>query len=149
MAPRHQCARPHKRYGYWYLVRRVPPRRFSAYDVRNIVVLGTGIRVADDPRALVASAVVQKLDREFERYWPDLSTGRDGDTVSRYERAFGTAQRIGLTYMTADIIAAAPIEQILHRVELIETPRRGREGNRRRSNPRWGGRAAHAVADDG
>ena len=50
MAPRHEQARPHRRYGYRYLVRRVP-REFSAYDTRNPVMLSTGIRVADDPRA--------------------------------------------------------------------------------------------------
>jgi hypothetical protein len=38
MAQRHQRARPHRRYGYWYLVRRVP-RAFSAYDTRNPVML--------------------------------------------------------------------------------------------------------------
>ncbi|WP_334150964.1 tyrosine-type recombinase/integrase [Hyphomicrobium sp.] len=119
MAPRHQCARPHKRYGYWYLVRRVP-RRFSAYDARNPVMLSTGIRIADDPRALVAEAAVQKLDRGLERYWLDLSAGRDGDAVSRYERALETARHVGVPYMTADMIAAAPVEQIVRRIELIE-----------------------------
>jgi hypothetical protein len=38
------------------------PRAFSAYDARNPVMLSTGIRVADDPRALVAGAAVQKID---------------------------------------------------------------------------------------
>jgi hypothetical protein len=71
MAPRHERARPHKRYGYWYLVRRVP-RAFSAYDARNPVMLSTGIRVADDPRALVAGAAARRgpgalLPREASR----------------------------------------------------------------------------------
>lgn len=58
MAPRHQEARPHKRYGYRYLVRRVP-RRFAIYDKRNPVMLSTGIRIADDPRALVAGTATK------------------------------------------------------------------------------------------
>src|SRR5262245_9702545 len=74
MAPRHRRARPRRRYGYWYLVRRVP-REFSAYDTRNPVMLSTGIRVADDPRALVATAAVQKLDDGLERYWHERRGG--------------------------------------------------------------------------
>jgi hypothetical protein len=35
----------------------VPPQ-FSSYDARNPVMLSTGIRIADDPRAVVASATV-------------------------------------------------------------------------------------------
>jgi hypothetical protein len=84
MAPRHQRARPHRRYGYWYLVRRVP-REFSAYDTRNLAMLSTGIRVADDPRALVASTAVQKLDQGLERYWHEKGAGRDTDAVTRYQ----------------------------------------------------------------
>lgn len=38
-APRRELARPHKRDGYWWLVRRVP-REFALYDRRNPVVIG-------------------------------------------------------------------------------------------------------------
>jgi hypothetical protein len=45
------------------------PREFAAYDTLNPVMLSTGIRVADDPRALVASAAVRKPDDGLKRYW--------------------------------------------------------------------------------
>ncbi|MGE0628883.1 MAG: tyrosine-type recombinase/integrase [Hyphomicrobiaceae bacterium] len=119
MAPRRQCARPHKRYGYWYLVRRVP-RQFSACDARNPVMLSTGIRIADDPRAVVASAAVQKLDKGLERYWHEKSAGRDVDAVDRYEHALAAARRIGVSYMPAGALAASPVEHIVQRFELLQ-----------------------------
>ncbi len=34
-------------------------------------MLGIGISIADDPRALVAGTAIQKLDQGLERYWRD------------------------------------------------------------------------------
>jgi hypothetical protein len=119
MAPRHHRARPHKRYGHWYLVRRVP-REFSAYDTRNPVMLSTGIRIADDPRAVVANAAVQKLDQGLEHYWRDKRAGRDTDAVVRYQQSLETARRIGVSYTPAGTLAASPVEQIVHRLELLK-----------------------------
>ena len=120
MAPRHQCARPHKRHGYWYLVRRVP-RAFSAYDARNPVMLSTGIRIADDPRGVAAGTSVQKLDQGLERYWRERSAGRDGDAVVRYEHALEAARTIGISYLPASTLATSPVEQIVHRFELLQS----------------------------
>jgi hypothetical protein len=36
--------RPHKRKGFWYLIRRVP-REFAAYDDRPRIQISTGIRI--------------------------------------------------------------------------------------------------------
>ena len=119
MAPRHERARPHKRYGYWYLVRRVP-RAFSAYDARNPVMLSTGIRVADDPRALVAGAAVQKLDEGLERYWHEKRAGRDLDAVTRYKRSLDVARKIGVPYTPAAGLAASPVERIVERFERLD-----------------------------
>ncbi len=118
MAPRHQRARPHRRYGYWYLVRRVP-REFSAYDTRSPVMLSTGIRVADDPRALVAGAAVQKLDQGLERYWHEKRAGRDIDAVARYKQSLEVARRVGVPYTPVSALAASPVEQIVERFELL------------------------------
>ncbi len=119
MAPRRERARPHKRYGYWYLVRRVP-RAFSTHDTRNPVMLSTGIRIADDPRAVVASAAVQKLDQGLERYWRERSAGRDVSAVTRYEHALEAARRIGIPYMPLGKLVTSPVEQIINRFELLE-----------------------------
>jgi integrase len=120
MAPRHQRARPHRRYGYWYLVRRVP-RGFSAYDSRNPVMLSTGIRVADDPRALVAGPAVQKLDDGLERYWHEKRVGWDTDAVARYRKSLEVARRVGVPYTPASALAKSPVEQIVHRFEVLKS----------------------------
>ena len=119
MAPRRKCARPHKRHGYWYLVRRVP-RAYSAYDARNPVMLSSGIRIADDPRAVVAGAAVQKLDQGLERYWRERSAGRDGDVAMRYERALEAARRIGISYVPVAELATSPVDHIVQRFELLQ-----------------------------
>src|SRR5262249_16507118 len=49
-----EAARPHKVAGFWFLVRRVPAE-FAAYDTRKLVRQSTGIRIADDPRAVRAA----------------------------------------------------------------------------------------------
>jgi hypothetical protein len=119
VAPRRRCARPHKRYGHWYLVRRVP-RQSSAYDARNPVMLSTGIRIADDPRAVVAGTAVQKLDQGLERYWRERSAGRDVDAVARYEHTLEAARKIGVSYVPAGALATSPIEHIVQRFELLQ-----------------------------
>jgi len=119
VAPRRQCARPHKRYGYWYFVRRVP-RQFCGCDARNPVMLSTGIRIADDPRGVVASTAVQKLDEGLERYWHEKSAGRDVDALARYEHAVTAARRIGVSYVPAGVLANSPVEQIVQRFELLQ-----------------------------
>jgi hypothetical protein len=62
-------------------------------------MLSTGIRVADDPRALVATAAVQKLDDGLERYWHERRAGRDTDAVARYRQSLEGARKVGVSYM--------------------------------------------------
>jgi integrase len=119
MAPRRELTRPHKRDGYWCLVRRVP-REFAAYDERNPVVLSTGIRIGHDPRAILATEAVRRLDVELELYWSDKRAGRDPDAEARYARARETAQRLGFAYVPASEAASLPISDILHRIESLE-----------------------------
>ena len=73
--------RPHRRNGFWYLVRRVP-EEFTEVDPRPRVNLTTGIRVGDDPRGFLAKDAVAKLDTELFRYWRDLKAGRTPAPVS-------------------------------------------------------------------
>jgi integrase len=112
-------ARPHKRKGFWYLIRRVP-RQFAAYDDRPLVQVSTGIRIADDPRAYRATATIKKLDAELMRYWEDKRAGRDPDAEARYARARQTAQELGFSYAPAPEAARLPVEDILRRIETLE-----------------------------
>ena len=65
-------ARPHKRKGFWCLVRRVPTR-YQPFDKRGIV----GIPITDDPRAHAAKRVVADLDATFLTRWRDLARTPD------------------------------------------------------------------------
>lgn len=60
------AARPHKRKGFWYLIRRVP-REFEAFDKRGLVMLSTGIRIVDDPLARAVREAVRQLDEGLGR----------------------------------------------------------------------------------
>lgn len=77
MSCRMLVARPIKRQGFWYLVRRVP-KRLSGIDRRRMVVKSTGIRICDDPRGVVANIMVAELDRCLAQYWLDVKNGGDG-----------------------------------------------------------------------
>lgn len=83
-------------------------------------MLSTGIRIADDPRGVVAGTAVQKLDQGLERYWHECRAGRDVDAVARYERALETARTMGISYMPAGALAISPVEHIVHRFELLQ-----------------------------
>jgi hypothetical protein len=58
------------------------------------VVLSAGSRVANDPRALVASATVRKLDQGLERYWHKKRAGRDVGAIARYEQSLEVARKV-------------------------------------------------------
>ena len=118
MAPQRELARPHRRDGYWCLIRRVP-RALAAYDRRNPVVISTGIRIAHDPRAILATEAVRRLDVELERYWADKRAGRDPEAEARFARARETAQRLGFAYAPASDAVSFPIGDIVQRVEAL------------------------------
>lgn len=67
-------ARPMKRQGFWYLVRRVP-HEFSHLDSREMIVKSTGIRICDDPRGVAARQRVAELDGLLFQLWADLKAG--------------------------------------------------------------------------
>jgi hypothetical protein len=62
--PRHLV----KRDGYWRFVRRVP-KEFLERDRRAIVQQSTKVRVADDPRAIRAGEVAERMNRALEGNW--------------------------------------------------------------------------------
>lgn len=120
MPARTDLPKPHKRKGHWYLVRRVPIE-FAAYDRRGIVYITTGIRILDDPRAIKAKLVIERLDQELLRYWEDKRAGRDPDSRARYNRARKIAREAGFTYVpAAEAAANLPIEEILRRFEALQ-----------------------------
>jgi hypothetical protein len=57
--------------GYWCLHRRVP-KRIVPFEKRAWVTISTSIRVAHDPRAIVARSKVESLERSLQQYWGSM-----------------------------------------------------------------------------
>ena len=112
-------AKPHKRDGVWYLVRRVP-KEFAHLDKRNPVKVSTEIAVVDDPRGVRAKAVVKQLAAELEAYWRGLRDGQAAEAHRRYEAARKRARSLNMSYLTADELAAGPLDEIMKRVRGLE-----------------------------
>ncbi|WP_127144671.1 integrase [Pelagibacterium montanilacus] len=111
-------ARPHKRDGVWYLVRRVP-KEFAHLDKRNPVKVSTEIAVADDPRGVRAKAVVRQLSAELEAYWRGLREGQAAEAHRRYEAARKRARSLNVSYQPAGILAEGSVDEIVKRVQLL------------------------------
>jgi len=124
MPPRPLAARPNKRKGYWYLIRRVPAE-YAHLDNRSLIQLSTGIRVTDDPRGIRAAREVQRLDEVLHTNWRDLSSGKVSDALERFDRAVADARRYGFAYAPA---SGAPIsldiEDMLRRFEFLAASKR-------------------------
>lgn len=109
-------ARPLKRNGFWYLIRRVPDE-FKAHDPRVIVCVSSKIRILDDPSGRRAAIVVAELDRELRQIWLDLRAGRDVDAVKRYAAARKLAAAKGFQYApAAEAISNFTADEIVRRV---------------------------------
>lgn len=114
--------RAHKRAGYWHLARRVP-KALGKLDGRGIVILSTGIRIADDPRGIMAKVAVGKMDTALHAYWRDLATGRNPGAAKRYADALAEARTMGLNYLPArDIAQDMVTADVVRRVEMIDNP---------------------------
>ncbi len=50
------------------MVRRVPDE-FVPFDKRGVAAVSTGVRIVDNPRAVVAKERVAALDADLLRYW--------------------------------------------------------------------------------
>ena len=115
---RKKKAKPHKRDGMWYLVRRVP-QAFAHLDPRGIVRISSGIAVADDPRAIRAGTVIEQIDNELEAYWRGLKDGQSAEARRRFDAAQRRARSLGLVYKTADELAGGPVQDLLDRVNML------------------------------
>ena len=99
---------------------RFVPKRYRHVDSRKAVRVSTGIRIADDPAGIRAYEAVQALNAELEAYWRGLVEGRPTAPVT-VQSARSYAARMGLRYMPTATLAAGPLDEIRHRLELLES----------------------------
>jgi integrase len=111
-------AKPLKRDGVWYLVRRVP-KEYEHLDKRRPVRVSTEIAVVDDPRGVRATEVVRQLDRDLLNYWKGLVDGSAAESRLRFHAAQKRARQLALPYRTAGELGEGPVDEILRRVALL------------------------------
>jgi hypothetical protein len=84
----------HKRRGYWYYIRRVPDRA-RPVDPRKWINKTTGVRIADDPRGISASARAAQLETSLLTEWEDCLAGRNPAPAIAFARNVDMAKRHG------------------------------------------------------
>lgn len=114
-----KAARPVKRDGFWYLIRRVP-QTYARYDERTFVRISTGIRIVNDPRGVSARVEVLKLDIQLQRHWASLAAGRDPEAIKKGNRAVATAASFGFDYVELKELQMAPVQAVMERLAVIE-----------------------------
>jgi len=119
MPGRSKPAKPHKRRGYWYFVKRVP-KPFAIFDPRRLITISTDIAIADDPRGVKATEAVRQMDADLMRYWQDRATGvADSDALRRYNRARADAKRLGWIYRPASELQGGDYDDLVRRLEFL------------------------------
>lgn len=115
-----------KRDGYWYLIRRVPVR-YEAVDRRVVERMSTGVRIGDDPKAIVASGVAAELNAKLEQRWRALIEGRDPDAPVQAENAVRITRRYGFDYVEFEQLLAGSVSKIIARTLAVGRDARGAE----------------------
>lgn len=108
-----------ERDGYWHFARRVPTE-LVPLDPRGVVKHTTGILVADDPDGIRACKVRDSQNSDLEAYWRALVAGQTTEAKERYVAARARARSLGLTYLAWPEVAAAPLAEIVDRIEVLE-----------------------------
>lgn len=107
--------------GYWKYRRRVPVE-FSDVDKRPFVKVSSRIKIADDPRCIVASSIIDNINGETEIYWQTLADGRVEAAATRFKAAVKKARRHGFAYKSAAELAdpeATTTDEIVSRLESL------------------------------
>lgn len=107
-----------KRDGFWHYKRRVPAD-LAHLDTRGIVRHSTKIRVADDRQQIRARIVADEMDSDLEAYWRGLAGGDRDAAANTYDEARKRARAMGLQFVPAAEIAAAPLTEIVLRLERL------------------------------
>ncbi|WP_336810889.1 tyrosine-type recombinase/integrase [Bosea sp. MMO-172] len=108
-----------KRDGWWHYVRRVPAV-YADHDSRGIVRQSTKIRVADDPRGIVAAKAAAKINADTEAYWRGLFLGRGDQAKQRYEAARQFTRALGFEPVPSAELVEMPDDEIVRRVRSIQ-----------------------------
>lgn len=104
--------------GFWCLHRRVP-KPYAPYERRAWVTISTGIRVAQDPRAILARQKIETLDRDLKRYWESLSAGETPASAKAIFAAKKLAVQQNCPVVTDASILSGHLTELARRMELL------------------------------
>ncbi len=99
---------------FWHYYRRVP-KHVSHLDKRRYVKRSTKTKSFS-----AAVEIVRKINEETEALWQDLELGNKASAPMKYDHAVKRARVLGLPYKALDEIASGPLNDILHRLEVLE-----------------------------
>lgn len=112
-----------RRGGFWHYTRRVP-QQYAELDRRVVVQETTGIRVADDPRAIRAAPAARRIDKELEQHWRRLVSGVDAQQAANdYQQARIAARRMNIA-PPVDDATSRTIAELLERIARLEQLKR-------------------------
>jgi len=106
-----------KRRGFWYYIRRVPSAVLHL-ERSSLVMRSTGIRIAHDPRGIIARSRVTEIDAEQTLRWSDLAAGRDPGDRQNFERCLLITNRFGIPYLQRDEIDRLDEDSFLARMSI-------------------------------
>ncbi len=99
---------------FWHYYRRVP-KHVSHLDKRRYVKRSTKTKSFS-----AAVEIVRKINEETEALWQDLELGHKASAPMKYDHAVKRARVLGFPYKALDEIASGPLNDILHRLEVLE-----------------------------
>ncbi|MGH1352131.1 MAG: DUF6538 domain-containing protein [Methyloligellaceae bacterium] len=100
---------------YWYYRRRVP-KDLTTLDSRKHIRRST--KQKDYARAV---SVAERIHEETEKYWNALLLGNDDNSEVNYFAAIKHAQMLKVQYQPMGNLSKAPINEIIKRLELLES----------------------------
>lgn len=113
----------HKRKGFWYYIRRVPKAALHL-ESGAFVFKSTGIRVAEDPRGIIACTRVREIDTRQSLRWNNFAIGRDPRQRERYEQHVRIAASFGFPYLVESDVAELSDNEFAGRMRVIEANQR-------------------------
>ena len=99
---------------FWHYYRRVP-KHVSHLDNRRYVKRSTKTKSFS-----AAIEIVKKINEETEALWQDLELGNKASAPMKYAHAVKRARVLGLPYKALDDIASGSLNDILHRLDILE-----------------------------
>jgi integrase len=103
----------YKRGRTWHFRKRVP-RRFADVDGRTHVVVSLHTDSAEEARRRAAD-----VERELGALWRARAAGLSGDAAARHAAAVKLAASRGVTWASAEALAAGSLEEIVGRFEAL------------------------------